>query len=92
VKAVVSCAVTGCWKQARSRGWCSMHYQRNRRHGDPVDGYATHVMCCFCGNLIHKGNRRLAVTETDSGKRLGTLHPRCWTVVQNVITQRKVSA
>lgn len=29
------CVVAGCTKGAKARGWCSMHYERWRRHGDP---------------------------------------------------------
>lgn len=31
-----TCSVDGCEVPARSRGWCSKHYQRWRAHGDPV--------------------------------------------------------
>lgn len=30
-----TCAVGACELPAASRGWCSMHYQRWKRHGDP---------------------------------------------------------
>jgi hypothetical protein len=30
------CAIEGCAKAARQRGWCPMHYQRWRHHGDPL--------------------------------------------------------
>lgn len=29
------CAVEGCEKLARTRGWCSAHYERWRRNGNP---------------------------------------------------------
>lgn len=29
-----TCSVEGCEKQARARGWCSMHYKRWQKHGD----------------------------------------------------------
>ena len=29
------CAVTGCGRPVRSRGWCATHYRRWQRHGDP---------------------------------------------------------
>lgn len=29
------CTVPGCTRPTRSRGWCSMHYQRWHRHGHP---------------------------------------------------------
>jgi hypothetical protein len=30
------CAIDGCGKPARSRVWCSAHYERWRRYGDPL--------------------------------------------------------
>lgn len=30
-----TCTVDDCDKPARSRGWCSVHYMRWRRHGSP---------------------------------------------------------
>lgn len=30
-----TCSVDGCAKPARTRGWCSAHYERWRRNGDP---------------------------------------------------------
>ena len=29
------CSLGGCVKPAKHRGWCGMHYERWRRHGDP---------------------------------------------------------
>ena len=29
------CSIAGCGKPAKKRGWCSMHYTRWQRHGDP---------------------------------------------------------
>lgn len=34
----VTCAVEGCEKFARSRGWCMPHYHRWNNHGDPLAG------------------------------------------------------
>lgn len=31
-----TCKYQGCVKQARSRNWCSAHYERWRKHGDPA--------------------------------------------------------
>jgi hypothetical protein len=46
------CAVEGCGKPARTRGWCFTHYNRWWRHGDVgadrVPG-APVVTCCDCG-------------------------------------------
>lgn len=33
------CAIEGCAKSVRVRGWCVMHYTRWRRHGDPLADY-----------------------------------------------------
>lgn len=33
---VVSCSIQGCEKTMQARGWCSTHYARWRRHGDPL--------------------------------------------------------
>lgn len=32
------CSVDGCDRPAEGRGWCSSHYARWRRHGDPLGG------------------------------------------------------
>lgn len=31
-----ACVVPECGKEARSRGWCAMHWRRWRKHGDPL--------------------------------------------------------
>lgn len=30
------CSIDGCENGVLARGWCSMHWQRNRKHGDPL--------------------------------------------------------
>jgi hypothetical protein len=32
------CSINGCGIQAKARGWCSAHYHRWQRHGDPLGG------------------------------------------------------
>lgn len=34
----VTCDVDGCEKRARARGWCSSHYSRWKRYGNPTAG------------------------------------------------------
>lgn len=31
------CTIDGCTKKAKGRGWCSAHYERWRRNGDPLN-------------------------------------------------------
>lgn len=35
-----TCLIDGCTNNAQSRGWCSKHYTRWLRHGDPLGGGA----------------------------------------------------
>lgn len=32
----MSCSIEGCDGAVRARGWCSKHYQRWKKHGDPL--------------------------------------------------------
>jgi hypothetical protein len=32
----MTCSIPGCGKPVAGRGWCSMHYNRWRKHGDPL--------------------------------------------------------
>lgn len=34
----IVCSIDGCGKKVASRGWCESHYQRWRKHGDPMGG------------------------------------------------------
>ena len=33
-----TCSINGCEKPPRARSWCAMHWQRWRKHGDPLGG------------------------------------------------------
>lgn len=37
-QAVKPCAIDGCKKRHIARGWCQMHYQRWKKHGNPLGG------------------------------------------------------
>lgn len=45
----MTCQVDGCEKTARSRGWCSAHYMRWVRHGDPLAMKRLRVEPAECG-------------------------------------------
>jgi hypothetical protein len=32
---MTDCSIKGCPRPARARGWCTTHYKRWKRHGDP---------------------------------------------------------
>lgn len=52
-----TCAIPGCGKPHRARGWCKAHYSKWYRHGDPLHSY--------------KGNSRKKIDLT--GRRFGGL-------------------
>jgi hypothetical protein len=35
---MMTCKIEGCIKPVRTRGWCTAHYNRWQRHGDPLGG------------------------------------------------------
>jgi hypothetical protein len=39
------CAIEGCGRPYRSLGWCHGHYERWRRHGDPLGGRHPQGVC-----------------------------------------------
>jgi hypothetical protein len=44
------CSITGCEKPSRARGWCSMHYWRWSKHGDPEWEPKTSPSTCLAGD------------------------------------------
>ncbi len=40
------CSVEGCAKEVQSRGLCPMHYQRNRKYGDPLTSWPDRTGPC----------------------------------------------
>lgn len=43
-----TCTITDCTKDARARGWCSSHYERFRKYGDPLGTWRTERGCEQC--------------------------------------------
>lgn len=83
----VPCSVSGCTRRAKTRGWCSAHYERWRVHGDiepekPV-GKLPRVQCLACGKDVRRSTNRYCSHRCSSLHRntaasLRTLdvHPR----------------
>lgn len=58
-----SCAEQSCSRPPFRRGWCTMHYSRIQRHGDPSDGWR-HRTCLNCGAaFIAERSRALYCTR-----------------------------
>ena len=73
------CKEDGCEKEVHSRGWCSIHYQRWRKYGDPNiikgHGYSNHPLywiwadmkyrCCNENHHAYKnyGGREITVCD-----------------------------
>jgi hypothetical protein len=43
-----TCSIEGCEKAAKLRGWCSPHYQRWWRHGNPLGGRPSNIKGLAC--------------------------------------------
>lgn len=56
----VLCEIDGCDSKRRSRGLCSLHYDRWRRHGDP-----TICLRKMSGDLSTRFSEFATITETD---------------------------
>lgn len=50
------CAATGCERPRSSKGWCKMHAERVRRHGDP-EGHAVYERRPLADRLSDKVDR-----------------------------------
>jgi len=56
------CSVSDCGKQAVRRGWCYVHYERWKRHGDPQGGRALNgAPAAYLSNVVlaHTGDECL---------------------------------
>lgn len=54
------CTVAGCDKPRLARGWCSMHYQRWKTHGNPNSPARRYWdgRCLDCNNAVVAGDSR----------------------------------
>ena len=85
------CEVNGCNLQARARGWCSLHYQRWRAHGDPEWALPTVCTVAGCGTggkitrgycIKHYARFKKRGDPLDPGSRIiGNTEARFWSKV-----------
>lgn len=69
-RCVATCAVPGCERHAIKRGWCSAHYQRWRKYGDPTGSPV--ATCWRCQEIAHlAGTDHLANIAARVGLQLG---------------------
>lgn len=53
----ILCSVSGCVKKSLAKGLCKSHYERNRKHGDPLGGFFPLQTCKIDGcNGKHASN------------------------------------
>jgi hypothetical protein len=52
-----ACSVEGCGRPTKGRGWCSLHYQRWRHHGDPLGQSPSR------GDLLNRLSNRMLVGD-----------------------------
>lgn len=83
------CAVAGCTRAAVARGWCSTHYTRWRRTGDP-GGASIHTTpqpsCGLAGCTRPHEARGLCHTHYERQRRTGTTDPAARTTRAPICT------
>lgn len=47
-----NCSIDGCDRATHCKGWCKLHYERNRKWGSP---HLRPAKCATCGNLFEVG-------------------------------------
>lgn len=73
----VECEVDGCERRVLARGWCSMHYERWRRHGDVAyDGRLPATGCSVVGCSLPHHGKGLCSVHAYRERRWGRDDPR----------------
>lgn len=68
------CSVEDCDRPAKSRGWCSTHYKRWRRHGDLSDPAPLPDLCAVEGCARARHSRGWCVAHYSRWARTGDVH------------------
>lgn len=70
-----SCSIIGCIKESWCKGWCMMHYYRNKRHGNPLyeEVFKKDSICTFPGCSKNQEAKNLCQTHYTKLRRTGTL-------------------
>lgn len=78
------CSIKGCGKPLRARGWCVKHYNRWRRHGDPL----TAGKKGYPGSPAAEAERRRKIAETSRGRTNGPLSAETRRKLSEALTGR----
>lgn len=74
-----ACNVDGCKKLYYSRDYCRLHYDKHRRHGDPLFIRKIQGVCVFTGCGKQSKSKNLCPTHHMKWLRTGTLqYQRHW--------------
>lgn len=71
------CMIDNCDRQQNSRGWCKLHYERNRRHGSPHLAQAAHKPCAVegCQKPGRSKTARICSMHYHRVYRYGSINP-----------------
>jgi len=76
-KDIKHCAVDGCLGKMHGNNWCTKHYHRVNKHGDPLYGEKERHTSCIvpgCGGKVRSGYSEYCEMHYGRIRRNGTIH------------------